>query len=279
MMIDGRKRVKRAGLLRMEEVKRIKIIKDIYKSKKHKEQLLIIKRNKNIRRTSRIASFFYHCENLWEQPESCKNLNKFYDYGTAVTFLAIPASLVCTYIYVYIYTHMYDHVCMSIYIYVIYVYISSKIVVCHSVSLPGAQFAKGSVSSWDTGNMISITFHQASPIMASFSMDNNCHILPWVVPFALGSLEKKQWTKRNSWDMRFTIKQSKRLISPTSLIFLTIWDSDWNDHFAHHFRAKKNGFPVQSLSPDPKNPMGSHGPLKTLASGSCTRFRVLPFVI
>jgi hypothetical protein len=30
MMIDGRKRVKRAGLLRMEEVKRIKIIKDIY---------------------------------------------------------------------------------------------------------------------------------------------------------------------------------------------------------------------------------------------------------
>jgi hypothetical protein len=94
MMIDGRKRVKRAGLLRMEEVKRIKIIKDIYKSKKHKEQLLIIKRNKNIRRTSRIASFFYHCENLWEQPESCKNLNKFYDFWTAVTFLAIPALLV-----------------------------------------------------------------------------------------------------------------------------------------------------------------------------------------
>ena len=106
-----------------EEVKRIKIIKDIYiylifihclkgsvpcyKSKKHKEHLLIIKRNKNIRRTSRIASFFYHCENLWEQPESCKNLNKFYDFWTAVTFLAIPALLVCIYMYVCIYVYKY----------------------------------------------------------------------------------------------------------------------------------------------------------------------------
>ena len=147
---------------------------------------------------------------------------------------------------------------MYINIYVIYVYISSKIV-CHSVSLPGAQFAEGSVSSWDTGNMISITFHQASPIMASFSMDNNCHILPWVVPFALGSLEKKQWTKRNSWDMRFTIKQSACAWFRPHPWFFSIWDSDWNDHFAHHFRAKKNGFPVQSLSPDPKNLMGPMG--------------------